>query len=188
MRYFSTQSFLRYEQSPTEILSVVKECIEQAVEKLIKLGGDPSDIVAIGITNQRETTIVWDAATGEPLYNAIIWSDIRTISTVEQLLEKVPNNTKNKNYLKPLCGLPLSTYFSAVKLKWLLDNAPRVKSTAKSEGSIMFGTVDTWVSSNTEILLSYLSHCNSLTVDLEFDWRNSCYRCHECIKNYVDES
>lgn len=134
-----------FEQDPMEILRVVVECIEQAVKKLEDLGGSRDDIVAIGVTNQRETTIVWDAETGEPLHNAIIWSDIRTISTVEQLSEKVPNNTKNKNYLKPLCGLPLSTYFSAVKLKWLLDNAPRVKSAAKSGGNIMFGTVDTWL-------------------------------------------
>lgn len=134
-----------YEQDPTEILDVVKECIEKAVDKLVELGGEAADIVAIGITNQRETTIVWNAETGEPLYSAIIWSDIRTISTVDQLLEKVPNNTKNKNYLKPLCGLPLSTYFSAVKLKWLLDNAPRVKSHIKAGGKLMFGTVDTWL-------------------------------------------
>lgn len=134
-----------YEQDPVEILQVVKECIEQAVDKLIKLGGDPADICSIGITNQRESTIVWDGETGDPLYNAIIWSDIRTTSTVDQLLEKVPNNTKNKNYLKPLCGLPLSTYFSAVKLKWLLDNAPSVKSFIKNDKEIMFGTIDTWL-------------------------------------------
>lgn len=121
------------------------ECIEQAVQKLIKLGGCREDIKAIGITNQRETTILWDPLTGTPLYNAIIWSDIRTISTVEQLLEKVPNKTKNKNYLKPLCGLPISTYFSAVKIKWLLDNATEVKSTVKNDGKVMFGTVDTWL-------------------------------------------
>lgn len=134
-----------YEQNPLEILQVVIECVEVAVAKLVELGGKASDIVAIGITNQRETTIVWDPETREPLYNAIIWSDIRTIATVEQLLEKVPNNTKNKNYLKPLCGLPLSSYFSGVKLRWILDNAPRVKTTIKNGGNVMFGTVDTWL-------------------------------------------
>lgn len=134
-----------YEQDPLEILLVVVECIEKAVEKLVELGGSPEDIVAIGIANQRETTIVWDPSTGTPLYNAIIWSDIRTIPTVDQLLEKVPNKTKNKNYLKPLCGLPVSSYFSAVKLKWLLDNAPEVKSTVKNDEKLMFGTVDTWL-------------------------------------------
>lgn len=134
-----------YEQDPNEILAVVNECIEKCVAKLIDLGGAPSDIVAIGITNQRETTIVWDEETGEPLYNAIIWSDIRTTSTIEELLEKVPNKSKNKNYLKPLCGLPLSTYFSAVKLRWLMDNAHPVKVFVKNGGKLMFGTVDTWL-------------------------------------------
>lgn len=134
-----------YEQSPTEILQVVVECIEGACKQLVELGGSPDDIAAIGITNQRESTIVWNPETGEPLCPAIIWSDIRTISTVDQLLEKVPNNTKNKNYLKPLCGLPLSTYFSAVKLKWMLDNAPDVKHAVKNDEKIMFGTVDTWL-------------------------------------------
>jgi glycerol kinase len=128
-----------------EIISVVKECIDRAVEKLIELGGSPSDIKAIGITNQRESTIVWDAETGEPLHNCIIWSDIRNTSTVEQLLDKVPNNTRNKNYLKPLCGLPLSTYFSAVKLRWLLDNAQSVQSAIRGDKKVLFGTIDTWI-------------------------------------------
>ncbi|XP_035917256.1 glycerol kinase [Anopheles stephensi] len=133
------------EQDPNEILSVVYECIERTLEKLIELGGNPqNDIVAIGVTNQRETTIVWDRATGEPLYNAIVWQDMRTSSTVDQLLETVPNKTKNKNYLKPLCGLPLSPYFSAVKLRWLIDNVPKVKSAIRS-GNCLFGTVDTWL-------------------------------------------
>lgn len=114
------------EQDPKEILSVVEECIEKTIEKLQELGGSPTDIVAVGVTNQRETTIVWDKTTGEPLYNAIVWLDMRTASTVDQLLETVPNKTRNKNYLKPLCGLPLSPYFSAVKLRWLIDNVPKV--------------------------------------------------------------
>lgn len=90
---------------------MVEECMNEAVKKLIELGGAAEDIVAIGITNQRETTILWDRNTGEPLHNAIVWCDNRTSSTVNQLLEKVPNKTKNQNYLKPLCGLPFSTYF-----------------------------------------------------------------------------
>lgn len=128
-----------------EILVVVTFCIEKAIEQLESKGGRREDIVAIGITNQRETTIVWNPDTGAPLYNAIIWSDIRTIPTVDQLLDKVPNKTKNVNYLKPLCGLPISTYFSAVKLRWLLDNSPEVKLAIRNDEKIMFGTVDTWL-------------------------------------------
>lgn len=132
------------EQDPLEILNCVKECIEITVKKLINLGGCVEDIVAVGVTNQRETTIVWDKETGNPLYSAIVWLDMRTTSTVDELLDSVPNKTRNKNYLKPLCGLPLSPYFSAVKMKWLIDNVPKVKL-AVENGTCLFGTVDTWL-------------------------------------------
>ncbi|KMQ94260.1 glycerol kinase 3 [Lasius niger] len=79
-----------------------------------------NEIVTVGITNQRETTVVWDANTGEPLYNAIVWSDIRTDSIVDQIIAKFPD--QSKNHLKPLCGLPVSPYFSALKIRWLKDN------------------------------------------------------------------
>ncbi|KAJ8929060.1 hypothetical protein NQ314_018292 [Rhamnusium bicolor] len=132
------------EQDPMEILKVVRICVETVIDKLIALGGSVNDIVGIGITNQRESTIVWDKTTGEPLYNSIVWLDMRTSSTVDELLDKVPNNCRNKNYLKPLCGLPLSPYFSAVKLKWLQDNIPIVKK-AMAAGNCLFGTVDSWL-------------------------------------------
>lgn len=152
-----------YEQDPVEIINVVRECMEIAVQKLIDLGGDVRDIKAVGITNQRESTVVWDPESGEsffkylvqvknkmffignPLHNCIIWSDIRNTSTVDQLLAKVPNKTHNKNYLKPLCGLPLSTYFSAVKLRWLLDNSQQVQLAIRNDKKIMFGTIDSWL-------------------------------------------
>ncbi|XP_061382019.1 glycerol kinase isoform X2 [Danaus plexippus] len=102
------------------------------------------DIIAVGVTNQRETTIVWDKYTGRPLHNAIVWLDMRTSSTIEKLLDTVPNKTRNKNYLKPLCGLPLSPYFSAVKLRWLSDNVDVVKQAMK-KGTCYFGTVDSWI-------------------------------------------
>lgn len=132
------------EQDPMEILSVVNVCIEKTIDKLKELGGTVKDIVAVGVTNQRESTIVWDKTTGEPLHNSIVWLDMRTSSTVEQLLDQVPNKTRNKNYLKPLCGLPLSPYFSAVKLKWLEENVPKVKK-AVNQGKCLFGTVDSWL-------------------------------------------
>lgn len=132
------------EQDPLEILNVVNKCIARTVEKLEALGGSVSDIVAIGITNQRESTLVWDKITGEPLYNLIVWLDMRTASTVDQLLDEVPNRSRNKNYLKPLCGLPISTYFSAVKIRWLQDNVHAVKK-VMSENRCLFGTVDSWL-------------------------------------------
>ncbi|KAL1517675.1 hypothetical protein ABEB36_001410 [Hypothenemus hampei] len=132
------------EQDPMEILSVVNMCIEKTIEKLIAIGGNVSDIAAIGVTNQRESTVVWEKSTGKPLYNSIVWLDVRTSSTVDQLLEKIPNKTKNKNYLKPLCGLPISPYFSAVKVRWLIDNVQKVKK-AIAANDCLFGTIDSWI-------------------------------------------
>ncbi|XP_012946792.1 glycerol kinase [Aplysia californica] len=130
------------EEDPMEILNSVKVCIEKAVDNLQGLGFQPSDVKAIGITNQRETTIVWDKNTGKPLYNAIVWLDLRTAATVEQLIKKTPG--RDKDALRPLCGLPLATYFSALKFRWLADNSIEVRR-AVDEGRCMFGTVDSWL-------------------------------------------
>lgn len=132
------------EQDPIEIYQVVKTCIDVTMEEFKKKGKKLKDLVAVGITNQRESSIVWDRRTGKPLYNAIIWLDNRTSVTVDQLVESIPNNSKNIEYLKPLCGLPLSPYFSALKLRWLRDNVPAVTK-AMNDGDAMFGTIDTWL-------------------------------------------
>lgn len=100
------------------------------------------DIVAVGVTNQRESTVVWDRSTGKPLHNAILWLDVRTSGTVDELTELLPE--KNRNYYQPLTGLPLSTYFSGVKLRWLKDNVPDVAKSIENN-ECMFGTIDTWL-------------------------------------------
>lgn len=102
-------------------------------------GYSKSDIRSIGITNQRETTVVWDSTTGEPLYNAIVWPDTRTKSLVRELKSR-----DSADSLLDLCGLPLSTYPSSVKLLWLLQNVDAVKR-AYEEGRLAFGTVDSWL-------------------------------------------
>uniref|UniRef100_A0A665VG78 Probable glycerol kinase n=1 Tax=Echeneis naucrates TaxID=173247 RepID=A0A665VG78_ECHNA len=140
-----TQSFPKegwVEEDPKEIMQSVYECIERTCEKLCQLNIDISNIKALGVTNQRETTLVWDKETGEPLYNAIVWLDLRTQSTVERLINKAPG--QNKNHLKHKTGLPISTYFSAVKLRWLLDNVDEVQQAVLSKRA-MFGTVDSWI-------------------------------------------
>ncbi|CAG8444159.1 9160_t:CDS:2 [Diversispora eburnea] len=119
----------------------VEVCIKKAIEKFIKKGYSVNDIKAIGITNQRETTLVWDKVTGKSLYNAIVWCDIRTHDLVHELNSKSPLGAE---VLKELCGLPITTYFSALKLKWLLDNDSKVKE-AHDKGTLMFGNVDTWL-------------------------------------------
>ncbi|KAJ8350905.1 hypothetical protein SKAU_G00260350 [Synaphobranchus kaupii] len=130
------------EEDPKEILQSVYECMERTCEKLTQLNIDISNIKAIGVTNQRETTLVWDKETGEPLYNAIVWLDLRTQSTVERLINKTPG--RNKNHLKHKTGLPISTYFSAVKLRWLMDNVVEVQEAVLARRA-MFGTVDSWL-------------------------------------------
>ncbi|XP_077392459.1 glycerol kinase-like isoform X1 [Festucalex cinctus] len=130
------------EEDPREIIQSVYECMEKTCEKLRQLNIDIGNIKAVGVTNQRETTLVWDKETGEPLYNAIVWLDLRTQSTVERLINKAPG--KNKNHLRHKTGLPISTYFSAVKLRWLLDNVNTVRQAVLS-GRAMFGTVDSWI-------------------------------------------
>ncbi|XP_072049749.1 glycerol kinase-like [Amphiura filiformis] len=130
------------EEDPKEILATCYECIDKTVQNLKDMNIDPSNIKSIGITNQRETTVVWNKETGEPLHPAVVWLDTRTGATVDKLVNKTPG--KNKDHLQPLCGLPLSTYFSAVKLRWLMDNVKEVKE-AVDKKKCAFGTVDSWL-------------------------------------------
>ncbi|XP_050664380.1 glycerol kinase-like [Leptidea sinapis] len=130
------------EQDALEILSAVLECIEETIDNLRKLDIDPGDVVGIGITNQRETTIVWNSETGEPLYSAIVWLDVRTSKIIDDL--KKSKGAHSINSVTQTSGLPLSTYFSSVKLKWLIQNVALVKE-AISNGKCMAGTVDSWL-------------------------------------------
>jgi glycerol kinase len=128
-----------HEHDPMELLSSVQECIEKATQSFIEKGHSKDQIKAIGITNQRETTVCWDTNTGEPLYNAIVWPDTRTTSIVKELKARA-----GADELLEICGLPLSTYPSSVKLLWLLRNVDAVKE-AYNEGRLSFGTVDSWL-------------------------------------------
>lgn len=96
----------------------------------------------VGICNQRESTVVWDSVTGKPLYNVIVWMDNRTKDIVDHMIDALPG--RDFNWLKDKTGLPMSTYFSAFKLKWLIDNVNAVK-TALKENRLLFGTVDSWI-------------------------------------------
>ncbi|CAH0598674.1 unnamed protein product [Chrysodeixis includens] len=130
------------EQDPLEIMHHIKLCAENAIDQLVELGYTKDDIVTLGITNQRETTIAWDKYTGEPLHAAIAWNDIRTDSTVDAILAKIPD--RNKNYFKNICGLPISPYFSALKMRWLKDNVKAIRRASRDK-RLLFGTVDTWI-------------------------------------------
>lgn len=128
-----------HEHDPYELVRTVDECVEEATKKFVEKGHKVRDIKAIGITNQRETTLVWDRETGEPLHNAIAWPDTRVKGLVRDY--KVRKGDKD---LSQICGLPLSTYPSAMKLVWLLEHVDTVKQ-AYEDGRLCFGTVDTWL-------------------------------------------
>ena len=135
----SDRDIRRHEHDPLEIIQSVEKCIEGAVKAFEKQGHSVDSIKAVGITNQRETTIVWDKGTGEPLYNAIVWTDTRTQALVRKLKARLGSDR-----LQDVSGLPLSTYPSVGKLLWLLENEPKV-SEAYSKGILCVGTVDSWL-------------------------------------------
>ena len=109
-------------------------------EVLAKTGIDPADIAGIGITNQRETAILWDRTTGRPVYNAIVWQCRRTAALCEELKQ----DAAFVDYVREHTGLLVDAYFSATKIKWVLDNVPGVRELA-DQGKLLFGTVDTWL-------------------------------------------
>ncbi len=111
-------------------------------DALAQAGADADEVAAIGITNQRETTVVWDRATGEPVHNAIVWQDTRTAALVRELA-----GSEGVDRLREAVGLPLSTYFSGPKIAWILDNVEGTRERAES-GELAFGTIDTWLAWN----------------------------------------
>jgi glycerol kinase len=110
-----------------------------ATEAILKAQSTPADIAAIGITNQRETTIVWDRETGEPVYNAIVWQDRRTSTYCNFLKEQ-----GHDKIIQEKTGLVVDSYFSGTKIKWILDEVPGARQKAE-EGKLAFGTVDSWL-------------------------------------------
>jgi glycerol kinase len=126
------------EHDPMAILNNVQNCMKEACDKL----DHEFSLECIGVTNQRETVVVWDKRTGKPLHNAIVWNDARTAQLVQNFIQKEGNG--HHNFLRELCGLPVSTYFSAMKLKWLIENAPLVRENIESQ-NCMFGTIDSWL-------------------------------------------
>lgn len=124
------------EHNPMEIWSSQLGVVTEA---MAKIGANPEEIAALGITNQRETTIVWNRHTGEPVYNAIVWQCHRTAAMVEQLVEEGLGER-----IKEKTGLVPDAYFSATKIAWILEQVPGAREAAKA-GELLFGTVDTWL-------------------------------------------
>lgn len=124
------------EHDPKDIWSSEASVIAEAITSM---GINGLNIAGIGITNQRETTIVWDAETGEPVYNAIVWQDRRTSEYCDSLKEQ--NLT---GFIREKTGLIIDAYFSATKIRWILENVPGARARAEA-GKLRFGTVDTWL-------------------------------------------
>ena len=139
------------EHDPKEILKTQLEVFED----LIKVNSiNPKDIISLGITNQRETTVIWDKETGEPLYNAIVWQDRRT----SYICDKMKSDGL-ESYVKEKTGLVIDSYFSATKLKWIIENVEGVKDKIK-RNQVLAGTIDTWLIYN---LTSFDSHVTDYT-------------------------
>jgi glycerol kinase len=124
------------EHDATEIFDRVQSVLKRA---LADAGAGPGDVTAIGITNQRETTVVWDRASGRPLAPAIVWQDMRTDAICRQLVED-----GHEERVRRKTGLPIATYFSGPKIRWLLENVPDLRAKVAG-GDALFGTVDSWL-------------------------------------------
>lgn len=124
------------EHDPMEIWARTQDVVKGALER----GGMTArDLAAVGITNQRETTVIWDKNTGKPYHNALVWQDTRNADIVAEMAKD-----GGQDRFRPQVGLPLATYFSGLKVKWLLDNVPEIRRAADA-GDAIFGNIDTWV-------------------------------------------
>jgi glycerol kinase len=124
------------EHDALEILARTRDVIRSA---MVKAGIGAADLAAVGITNQRETAVVWDRRTGQPICNAIVWQDTRTSDFIGELARE-----GGADRFRPKVGLPLATYFSGPKIRWILDNEPYARERAQA-GDLLFGTIDTWL-------------------------------------------
>ena len=124
------------EHDPKEIWDRTQEVVEEAISKA---DASKDDIAALGITNQRETAVVWDRNTGEPVYNAIVWQDTRTDKIVDELAK-----SGGQDRFRDKSGLPLATYFSAPKVRWILENVEGARDRADA-GDLIFGNIDSWL-------------------------------------------
>ena len=124
------------EHNPIEIWDNIRSCVADALQKAQV---NRHEIAAVGITNQRETVVVWDKNTGEPVYNAIVWQDTRTSQIIRELAGE-----EGMSKYRDICGLDLSTYYSGPEIKWILDNVEGAREKAEA-GDLLFGNTDCWV-------------------------------------------
>lgn len=162
------------EHNPMEILF---SQLQSVMEVLAESKATADDIAAIGITNQRETTIIWDKTTGKPIYNAIVWQCRRTA----QACEKIKADKELTQYIQNHTGLVVDAYFSATKIRWILDNVDGAKELAQ-EGRLLFGTVETWLIWNLTGGAVHITDYSNASRTMIFDVDKLCWDKYLCEK------
>lgn len=154
------------EHNPFAILESQLSTLKKVIQKT---NINSADIVGLGITNQRETTVVWDKNTGQPIYNAIVWQDKRTTDICEKL-------KKNglENYIKQTTGLVVDPYFSGTKIHWILENVPEARAAAE-KGNLLFGTIDSWLLWNLTDKKIHATDYSNASRTMLFDIKNLCW-------------
>ncbi len=162
------------EHNPMEILF---SQLQSVMEVMAASKATASDIASIGITNQRETTIVWDKSTGKPVYNAIVWQCRRTAD----MCEKIKEDKELTQYIKDHTGLVVDAYFSATKIKWILDNVEGARELAE-QGQLLFGTVETWLIWNLTGGAVHITDYSNASRTMIFDVDKLCWDEYLCEK------
>lgn len=162
------------EHNPVEIWS---SQLAVAMEAMVMAGLSASDIEAIGITNQRETTIVWERATGRPVYNAIVWQCRRTSERIDRLKAEGMSDK-----IRRITGLIPDAYFSASKIEWILDNVPGAREKTEN-GELLFGTVDTWLIWNLTKGRVHITDYTNASRTMLYDIHNLCW-CRELLEYF----
>ena len=162
------------EHNPMEILF---SQLQSVMEVMAASKATANDIASIGITNQRETTIVWDKSTGKPVYNAIVWQCRRTAD----MCEKIKEDKELTEYIKKHTGLVVDAYFSATKIKWILDNVEGARELAE-QGQLLFGTVETWLIWNLTGGAVHITDYSNASRTMIFDVDKLCWDEYLCAK------
>jgi glycerol kinase len=154
------------EHDPFAILESQLSTLKKVIQKT---NINSADIVGLGITNQRETTVVWDKNTGQPIYNAIVWQDKRTADICEKLKKK-----GLENHIKKTTGLVVDPYFSGTKIHWILENIPEARAAAE-KGNLLFGTIDSWLLWNLTDKKIHATDYSNASRTMLFDIKNLCW-------------
>ena len=157
-QYFPQRGWV--EHDPVEIAEAVVNVVRQAISRAQI---DPEDVAAIGITNQRETTLVWERDTGRPVANAIVWQDRRTSEICSDI-----RKTEHSENIRKITGLLVDPYFSATKLMWILNTIPNGQLRAEN-GELCFGTIDSWLLWNLTEKKSHLTDITNASRTMLFD-------------------